>query len=63
LAELGKKENYKRYKSNVFVKAVRAKLTRTWEGGGIEGGKNQINNFLLRGHISTPTPMGNRVNF
>ena len=34
-----KKEKYRRYKSNVFVKVVRAKLTGTWEGGGIGGKK------------------------
>ena len=28
------------------------------------GGKNiQTKNFLIRGHISTTTPVGNRVNF
>ena len=32
-------------------------------GVGAELGKNTRNNFLIRGHIPTTIPVGNRVNF
>ena len=64
LFELKKKtEKYKRDKNDVLKKVVRAKLTSTWEGGGV-GGKNiQTYYFLIRGAILTTTNVGNRVNF
>ena len=34
-----KTEKYKRDKSDVLKKVLRAKLTSTWEGGGIGGKK------------------------
>ena len=54
---------YKRGKSNFLMKGVRAKLTSTWEGGGI-GVKKHTNKLILdQGPILTTTPVGNRVNF
>ena len=40
-----KKETKTSYKSDVFLKVVRAKLTCTWEGGGIGGGENSQNKW------------------
>ena len=58
-----KQKNRKIDKSDALKKVVRAKLTGTWEGGGV-GGKNiQPSYFLIRGAILTTTHMGNRVNF
>ena len=58
-----KTEKYKRDKSDVLEKVLRAKLTSTWEGGGI-GGKKHTNKLILdQGPILTTTPVGNRVNF
>ena len=37
-----KQKNRKRDKSDVLKKVVRAKLTSTWEGGGV-GGKKHTN--------------------
>ena len=51
----------KRGKSNFLMKGVRAKLTSTWEGGGVGGKKHTKNYFLIRGPIPTSTPVGNRV--
>ena len=49
-------------KSEVLLKVVRAKLTGTWEGGGVGGKKHANKLFLHKGPIPTTTPMGNRVN-
>ena len=50
-------------KGNVLVKVVRAKHSSTWDGGGVGGENIQTNNFFDKGHISTTTPVGKRVNF
>ena len=44
------------YKSYVFIKVLRAKLTGTWEGGGI-GGKNIDNKFLIINAFPHPLPL------
>ena len=56
-------ESFKRHKSPILVKLVRAKLTDTWEGGGIGGKKYKQDNPLIRGNISTTTPLGIKANF
>ena len=50
-------------KGNVLVKVVRAKHSSTGDGGGVGGENIQTNNFFDKGHISTTTPVGKRVNF
>ena len=46
------------YKSNVSVKVLRAKLTGTWEGGGIKGKKHKRKEFLDKGVHFYHFPLG-----
>ena len=54
---------YKRGKSNFLMKGVRAKLTSTWEGGGIRGKKHTNKLYLDKGAHSYHYPNGKGVNF
>ena len=51
-------EKYKWDKSDVLKKVVRAKLTSTWEGGGIGGKKTYKKLFLDKGANSYQYPHG-----
>ena len=51
-----KTEKYKRDKSDVLEKVLRAKLTNTWEGGGIGGKKHTNKLFLGKGGLFLPLP-------
>ena len=56
------KKEFKSDKSLVLVKTVRAKLTGTWEGGGVGGKKYTKKNLDQVGPYTPPPPLGNRVN-
>ena len=51
-------EKYKRDKSIVLIKVVRAKLTSTWEGAGVGGKKTYKKLFLDKGANSYIYPRG-----
>ena len=53
-----KQEKLKRNKSVVLIKVHRAKLTSTWEGGGIGGKKHTNSLFLENGAHSHHYPRG-----
>ena len=51
-----KREKNQIHKIYVLVKMVRAKLTRTWEGGGVRGKKHTNKLFLDQGSPFLPLP-------